>query len=80
MKKFRWGIGKSLELVALKRPDLNPNPAFLHQLAEAADALGLPWNDQSDTFESRWLSNTSTNPVEKILVNTVRICIASFHP
>jgi hypothetical protein len=56
MRKFKWGLGKSLELVALKRPDINPNPGFLHQLGAAADALQLPWNDQHDTFETRWLA------------------------
>jgi hypothetical protein len=29
MRKFKWGLGKSLELVALKRPDINPNPGLL---------------------------------------------------
>eukprot|EP00928_Gymnodinium_smaydae_P035758 TRINITY_DN25108_c0_g1_i3.p1 TRINITY_DN25108_c0_g1~~TRINITY_DN25108_c0_g1_i3.p1 ORF type:complete len:636 (+),score=85.63 TRINITY_DN25108_c0_g1_i3:104-2011(+) len=53
MKKYNWGLRKTMEFLSSRRPDLNLKPAFLQQLsgyerrlmAQSKTPFSLDWND-----------------------------------
>jgi len=53
MKKYSWGLRKTMEFLSFRRPDMNLKPAFLQQLsgyerrlmAQSKYPLSLDWSD-----------------------------------
>jgi protein-tyrosine phosphatase len=53
MKKYNWGLRKTMEFLSSRRPDLNLKPSFLQQLsgyerrlmAQTKHAFSLDWSD-----------------------------------
>jgi len=53
MKKYSWGLRKTMEFLSSRRPDLNLKPSFLQQLsgyerrlmAQSKQNFSLDWND-----------------------------------
>jgi protein-tyrosine phosphatase len=66
MKKYGWSIYKSLDFLAFRRPDIDINPGFLHQLGTFENRLSrvskVPRTDQWDKI--------TENPEEVVLRNT----------
>ena len=66
MKKYGWSLFKSLDFLAFRRPDIDINPGFLHQLgsfeARLARVSKIERTDQWD--------KVTDNPEEILLRNT----------
>ncbi|CAJ1398327.1 unnamed protein product, partial [Effrenium voratum] len=60
MKKYSWGLRKTMEFLSSRRPDLELKPAFLQQLlgferrlmSQAKTVFSADWNDGCNT--NRW--------------------------
>src|SRR5690242_16709545 len=64
-------IGNCLEFIRLRRPHIHPTPTILKQLARAAQYLNLNPNDQSTTFQQRWIIHApGMSVLETLLHNT----------
>jgi hypothetical protein len=72
MKKYNWGLRKTMEFLSSRRPDLNLKPAFLQQLsgyerrlmAQSKHPPSLDWNDADFSHlecEELLLRNTYIN-------------------
>ncbi|CAK0884366.1 unnamed protein product, partial [Prorocentrum cordatum] len=72
MKKYCWGLRKTMEFLSFRRPDMNLKPAFLDQLSgyesclisQSNQTFSLDWNDgnfKSLECEDLLLRNTYIN-------------------
>lgn len=72
MKKYKWGLRKTMEFLSTRRPDLNLKPSFLQQLSgyerrlmsQSKSAFSLDWNDANFSrleSEELLLRNTYIN-------------------
>ncbi|CAL1166080.1 unnamed protein product [Cladocopium goreaui] len=60
MKKYSWGLRKTMEFLSSRRPDLDLKPAFLQQLlgferrlmAQSKQSFSSDWNDNCSM--NRW--------------------------
>lgn len=73
MKKYNWGLGKTLEFVKKKRPDLDMKPAFLQQLSNYEKRL-LAQSRTSFTYDWNNADFSCLESEELLLRNTYINC------
>ncbi|CAK9039973.1 unnamed protein product [Durusdinium trenchii] len=71
MKKYSWGLRKTMEFISFRRPDMNLKSAFMQQLSalerrlveKSKQSLSVDWTDASNSWEAEdlLLRNTYLN-------------------